>query len=98
MDCKRRIVFAAALAGAIVVPSGGAVFGQYPPAAPVVAAPQSVETAIVDSATGVLNEIMAAPARGIPRALLHDAQAIIIAPGLLKGGFVIGVRYGAECW
>jgi lipid-binding SYLF domain-containing protein len=56
--------------------------------------PQSTETAIVESATSVLNEIMATPARGIPQALLHDAQAIIIAPGLLKGGLVIGVRYG----
>jgi len=57
-------------------------------------APQTEEVAIVESSTQVLNEIMAAPATGIPRALLHDAQAIVIAPGLLKGGFVIGVRHG----
>jgi lipid-binding SYLF domain-containing protein len=61
---------------------------------PVPIAPQSEEVAIVESSTQVLNEIMAAPATGIPRALLHDAEAIVIAPGLLKGGFVIGVRHG----
>ena len=52
------------------------------------------EVAIVESATQVLNEIMAAPAQGIPVALLHDAKGIIICPGLLKGGFMIGVRHG----
>jgi lipid-binding SYLF domain-containing protein len=69
------------------------VSGQYAQPAPVVA-PQNVESAIVESATQVLNEIMSAPAQGIPRALLHDAQAIVIAPGLLKGGFIIGVKHG----
>ncbi len=58
----------------------------YPAATP--------EVATVDAATQVINEIMAAPARAIPRALLHDAQAIVIAPGLIKGGFIIGARYG----
>jgi SH3 domain-containing YSC84-like protein 1 len=56
--------------------------------------PQSQETAIVESSTNVLNEIMAIPAQGIPRALLHDAQGIAIVPSLLKGGFVIGVKHG----
>ncbi len=37
---------------------------------------------------------MAAPAQAIPVALLHDAKGIIICPGLLKGGFIIGVRHG----
>jgi lipid-binding SYLF domain-containing protein len=58
----------------------------YPTASP--------EVATVDAATQVLNEIMAAPARSIPRALLHDAQAVVIVPGLIKGGFIIGGRYG----
>jgi SH3 domain-containing YSC84-like protein 1 len=60
--------------------------------APVVV--QSEEAVIVDASTQVVNEIMAAPAQGIPLALLHDAKAIAICPGLLKGGFVIGVRHG----
>jgi lipid-binding SYLF domain-containing protein len=63
------------------------------PAQPAVVA-TSPEDAIVNSATAVLNEIMSVPAQGIPRALLNDAQAIVIAPGVLKGGFVIGARHG----
>ena len=55
---------------------------------------QTREAAIVDSACQVLNEIMAIPARGIPRSLLADAQGIAIVPDLLKGGFVVGVRHG----
>jgi lipid-binding SYLF domain-containing protein len=55
---------------------------------------QNEGAAIVDSATNVLNEIMAIPAQGIPRALLHDAQGIAVVPGLIKGGFVVGVRHG----
>ena len=55
---------------------------------------QTREAAIADSACQVLNEIMAVPARGIPRSLLADAQGIAIVPDLLKGGFVVGVRHG----
>ena len=61
---------------------------------PFVAAPPAEEIAIVESATNVLNEIMAVPAQSIPRALLSDAKGIAIVPGMLKGGFVIGVRHG----
>jgi len=61
--------------------------------------PQGVEFAtrevvIVDSAFQVLREIMAIPAQGIPGSMLADAQGIVIVPGLLKGGFVVGVRHG----
>jgi SH3 domain-containing YSC84-like protein 1 len=64
-----------------------------------VAPPQAAEfpnegAAIVDSSTNVLNEIMAIPAQGIPRALLKDAQGIAVLPGMIKGGFVVGVRHG----
>ncbi|MCC7084238.1 MAG: lipid-binding SYLF domain-containing protein [Pirellulales bacterium] len=64
------------------------------------AAPQPPESSptegasIVDSATNVLNEIMAIPAQGIPRALLRDAQGIAVVPSMIKGGFVVGVRHG----
>jgi lipid-binding SYLF domain-containing protein len=55
---------------------------------------ESREAAIMESACQVLNEIMAIPAKGIPRTLVADAQGIAIMPGLLKGGFVVGVRHG----
>lgn len=42
----------------------------------------------------VLREIMAIPARGIPRALLHEAQGLVVVPGMLRGGFVVGVKHG----
>ncbi|MHB8971569.1 MAG: lipid-binding SYLF domain-containing protein [Pirellulaceae bacterium] len=55
---------------------------------------QSREAGIVESASQVLNEIMAVPNQGIPRSLLADAQGIAIVPDLLKGGFIVGVRHG----
>ncbi len=54
----------------------------------------SHEAAVVESACVVLDQIMAVPASAIPQALLADAQGIAIVPGMLKGGFVIGVRHG----
>ena len=67
-------------------------FGQT--ASPVSIDCPSRETAIVESSCQVLNEIMKIPAKGIPAALLADAQGIAVIPNLLKGGFVIGVRRG----
>jgi len=42
----------------------------------------------------VLNEIMAAPDKGIPQDLLEKAQCIVIVPGLKKAAFVVGAKYG----
>jgi len=55
---------------------------------------QSQEEATVEQAVLVLNEIMAIPAKQIPQSLLADAQGLAIVPNILKGGFVVGVRYG----
>ncbi len=52
------------------------------------------EDAVVDSATAVLGEIMAIPGRSIPASLLAKAEGIAIIPGMLKGGFIIGVKHG----
>lgn len=52
------------------------------------------EAAIVDASAQVLAEVMAIPAKAIPTSLLTDAQGIAIVPGMVKGGFVIGVRHG----
>ncbi len=41
-----------------------------------------------------LREIMAAPDKGIPRELLDKAKCIIIVPGLIKGAFGVGGKYG----
>lgn len=58
------------------------------------AAAQTYEDEVVQSASQVLQEIMAVPVRRIPESLLADAKGIAIIPGLIKGGFVVGVRHG----
>ena len=42
----------------------------------------------------VLNELMAIPARQIPRRLLAEAQGIAIIPNVIKIGFIGGARRG----
>jgi lipid-binding SYLF domain-containing protein len=42
----------------------------------------------------VLQEIMAIPARRIPEQLLADAEGLVIIPGVIKIGFVGGIRRG----
>ena len=60
---------------------------------PVMAAP-SREAAIVQSSAAVLSEIMSIPGRSIPESLLSKAEGVAIIPGMIKGGFIVGVRHG----
>ena len=46
-----------------------------------------------DSAT-VLNEIMAAPDKGIPEEVFHDAKCVAVIPSMLKAAFGVGGAYG----
>lgn len=55
---------------------------------------QSAEEGTVEAARDVMREIMAIPAKGIPASLLANAQGVAIVPGMVKGGFVVGVRRG----
>src|SRR5438477_8023823 len=48
----------------------------------------------VQSAATVLNEIQSAPDQGIPEDVLGSAECVAIVPSLLKGGFIVGGRYG----
>ena len=48
----------------------------------------------LDEAAAVLTENMSAPDKGIPQDLLNKAACIVIVPGLKKGAFVVGVKYG----
>ncbi len=52
------------------------------------------EEAKVQAATAVIREIMDIRESAIPPGLLRQAQGIAIFPDLLKGGFLIGARYG----
>jgi len=42
----------------------------------------------------VLQEVMAAPDKGIPEEVLHHAKCIAVVPHLIKGGFVFGAEGG----
>ncbi len=48
----------------------------------------------VDAAGTVLNEIMAAPDKGIPEDILGSARCVAVVPSYLKGGFIVGASYG----
>ncbi len=61
---------------------------------PRAAVAQTMIDQTVDSATNVLDEVMAVPAKQIPQSLLANASAVAIIPNVVKGGFVIGVRHG----
>jgi len=45
-------------------------------------------------ASEVFSEIMSAPDKGVPEDLLDKAECVAIIPGLKKGGFIVGGRYG----
>jgi SH3 domain-containing YSC84-like protein 1 len=48
----------------------------------------------VQSSATVLDEIMGAPDKAIPEEVLGSAECVAIVPSLLKGGFIVGARYG----
>ena len=51
-------------------------------------------TTRLDAAADVMTEIMAAPDKGVPQDLLNKSECIVIVPGLKKGAFIIGAKYG----
>ncbi len=48
----------------------------------------------VQAAADVLNEIQGAPDKGIPQEVLGSAECVAVVPSLLKGGFIVGGKYG----
>ena len=48
----------------------------------------------VQAAADVLNEIEAAPDSGIPQDILGKAECVAVVPSMLKGGFIVGAKYG----
>jgi len=48
----------------------------------------------LEEAAAVFSEIMATPDKGIPQDLLEKAYCIVIVPGLKKGAFIVGGKYG----
>ncbi|HEX3150078.1 MAG TPA: lipid-binding SYLF domain-containing protein [Gemmataceae bacterium] len=52
------------------------------------------EPATVEDAIEVLKDFATAPEKRIPPKLLQDASAVIVAPDVVKGGFIVGARHG----
>ena len=48
----------------------------------------------VQAAAEVLNEIQAAPDSGIPAEILGRSECVAVVPSMLKGGFIVGAKYG----
>ena len=48
----------------------------------------------LQAAADVLNEIQNTPDNGIPSEVFGSAQCVAVVPSMLKGGFVVGARYG----
>jgi lipid-binding SYLF domain-containing protein len=48
----------------------------------------------VQAAADVLDDIQGAPDKGIPQEVLGSAECVAVVPSMLKGGFIIGGKYG----
>ena len=55
---------------------------------------RSEEAEVITESMEVLRELTATPDKGIPNHLLQRAEAIIVIPSLVKGGFIIGGKHG----
>jgi SH3 domain-containing YSC84-like protein 1 len=55
---------------------------------------EKAATKRLTEATTVLQEVMDASDKSIPQDLLEKAQCIVIVPGLKKGAFIIGAKFG----
>jgi SH3 domain-containing YSC84-like protein 1 len=48
----------------------------------------------LEDSADMLTDIMSAPDKGIPQDLLAKAQCVVLVPGLKKGAFIVGAKYG----
>ena len=55
---------------------------------------ESKATDRVQASADVLNEIQSAPDSGIPAEILSRSECVAVVPSMLKGGFIIGGKYG----
>ena len=55
---------------------------------------QHVETDRVTEAARVLEEILSAPDKGVPEAIIEKAQAVVVIPSTVKGALLIGAQRG----
>jgi SH3 domain-containing YSC84-like protein 1 len=62
--------------------------------APIRIAADGEEAERVRESITVFGEIMAAPDKAIPTAVLEKAEGISVFPGTIKGGFIVGGQHG----
>jgi len=55
---------------------------------------QQVETDRVIEAARVLEEILSAPDKGVPEAIIEKARAVVVIPSTVKGALLIGAQRG----
>src|SRR5208283_5306432 len=55
---------------------------------------ESKATDRVQAAAEVLDEIQSAPDSGIPQDILGRSECVAVVPSMLKGGFIVGAKYG----
>jgi len=48
----------------------------------------------LDEAAVVFSEVMATPDKSIPQQLLDKAYCVVVVPGMKKGAFIVGAKYG----
>jgi SH3 domain-containing YSC84-like protein 1 len=48
----------------------------------------------LQAAATVLDEIQGTPDKGMPEEVLGSAQCVAVVPSMLKGGFIVGARFG----
>jgi len=48
----------------------------------------------LDDASKILNELLAAPDKGIPQDVYKSAKCVAVVPSMVKGGFVFGAEHG----
>jgi lipid-binding SYLF domain-containing protein len=48
----------------------------------------------LDAATDVLADMMQASDKGVPQDLMNKAQCVVVVPGMKKGAFILGAKYG----
>ena len=66
-------------------------------ALPLAMAPMMMAKDVEDrltSAAEVLSDMMHASDKGIPQDLMNKAQCVVIVPGMKKGAFIVGAKYG----
>ena len=63
-------------------------------AQPLAAADQKSELERISKSTETLNELVQTPDDRIPEHILQRAEAIVVIPSLIKGGFIVGAENG----